>query len=262
MNCIHVYMKLIDFLKSRQFYKHLLIAVVAIALFLFLIFKWLNIYTKHNETVTVPDLKGMPVNDAIALLEEQNFRYVIDSIYNERFPSGSVLEQDPDPNAKVKDNRTIYLTVISSVPPVIKLPDLIDVSFREASAIIESYGLKVGELIYKPDLAQNAVLGIQYQGKPVQKGFMLPKGSTVDLILGDGFGNLKVTIPNLVGLTYDEAVFVLQASRLMIGAIIFDGNSRDTLNARVYKQSPEFTTDTLRSRLSQGEAIDLYLKDN
>jgi beta-lactam-binding protein with PASTA domain len=91
---------------------------------------------------------------------------------------------------------------------------------------------------------------------------MLPKGSTVDLILGDGFGNLKVTIPNLVGLTYDEAVFVLQASRLMIGAIIFDGNSRDTLNARVYKQSPEFTTDTLRSRLSQGEAIDLYLKDN
>lgn len=253
-------MKIISYFKTKAFRNHLLIALASIALLLFIIFQWLAVYTKHGETVTVPDLKGMNSDEAIQVLEAQNFRYVIDSIYNNKFPPGSILEQDPEANAQVKDNRTIYLTMVSAVAPNVKLPDLIDVSLREARAIIESYGLKVGKLIYKPDLAQNAVLGINFEGIRIDKGFQLPKGSTVDLILGDGYGNLKVTIPNLVGLSYDEALFVLQGSKLLIGAVIIDGRVKDTAAARVYRQSPEFSTDTAMNRVGQGEAIDLYLR--
>jgi beta-lactam-binding protein with PASTA domain len=171
-----------------------------------------------------------------------------------------VYEQEPEANSLVKENRTIYLTVVSGSAPNVKLPDLIDVSLREAQAILESYGIKVGKLIYRPDLAQNAVLGIQHHGKDVEKGYSLAKGEVVDLILGDGYGNLKVSIPNLVGLSYDEALFVLQGSKLILGAVIFDGFKNDTLNATVYRQSPEPSTDTSANKISQGETIDIYLK--
>ncbi len=254
-------MKFIQFLKTKEFRKHLLIAIVSIGILLFIAFKGVSSFTKHGQTVTVPDLKGMPIEDATQLLEEQSFRYIVDSIYTDVQEEGSVFEQDPDANAQVKENRTIYLTIVSSTPPTVKLPDLIDVSLREAKAILESYGLKVGQLIYKPDLAQNAVLGLNYKGQSVGKGFQLSKGATIDLVLGDGYGNLKVVIPNLVGLSYEEALFVLRGSKLTIGSVIFDGNSNDTLSAKIYKQSPAFSNDSILNKISQGEAIDLFLRE-
>lgn len=249
-----------QFLKSKEFIKHLSIAIISISIILYIIFKWLNVYTRHGETVTIPDLKGLEITEAMELLEEQGFRYVVDSIYTDKAEPGTVYEQEPEANALVKENRNIYLTIVSSDAPSIKLPDLIDVSLREAKAILESYGISINRLIYKPDLAQNAVLAIQYKGKTLKKGDSLKKGDAVDLILGDGFGNLKVGIPNLIGLTYDEALFVIQGSKLIVGAIIFDGNKTDTAKAVVYKQSPEFSTDTTINQISQGETIDLYLK--
>lgn len=249
-----------QFLKSKDFFKHLSIAVVSIGIVLFVIFKWLNVYTRHGETVTIPDLKGLEISEAMEILEEQGFRYVIDSIYTDKAAQGTVYEQEPEANSLVKENRNIYLTIVSSDAPSIKLPDLIDVSLREAQAILESYGIKINQLIYKPDLAQNAVLAIQYKGRALKKGDELKKGDAVDLVLGDGYGNLKVSIPNLVGLTYDEALFVIQGSRLILGAIIFDGGKTDTSKAIVYKQSPEFSSDTSVNQISQGETIDLYLK--
>lgn len=248
------------FLKSKSFRIHFAIAFVSITLVLYFTLKWLNVYTKHGETISVPDLKGMNIVDAMDVLDDQGFKYVIDSIYTNQAEPNSVYEQDPEANALVKENRTIYFTVVSGSAPTVKLPDLIDVSFREAQAILESYGIKVGKLIYRPDLAQNAVLGIQHKGHEVDKGYVISKGEVVDLILGDGYGNLKVEIPNLVGLSYDEALFVLQGSKLILGAVIFDGLNNDTLNAVVYKQSPESSTDTSANKISQGETIDIYLK--
>ncbi len=249
-----------QFLKSKDFIKHLSIAILIIACVLFLVFKWLNIYTRHGETVSIPDLKGLDITEAMEVLEEQGFRYVVDSIYTDKADAGTVYEQEPEANALVKENRTIYLTIVSSDAPSVKLPDLIDVSLREAKAILESYGIQVGQLIYKPDLAQNAVLAVEHKGKTLNKGDLLKKGDVVNLVLGDGYGNLKVNIPNLIGLTYDEALFVLKGSKLLMGAIIFDGNTSDTVNAVVYKQSPEFSSDTSINQISQGETIDIYLK--
>lgn len=250
----------IQFLKSKQFRIHFAIAFGSVAILLFIVFKWLNIYTRHSETISVPDLKGIEIVEAMDLLDQQGFKYVIDSIYTELGEPNTVYEQEPEANALVKENRTIYLTIVSGSAPTVKLPDLIDVSFREAKAILESYGIKVGQLIYRPDLAQNAVLGMRYKGTEVSKGYVLSKGEVVDLILGDGYGNLKVVIPNLVGLSFDEALFVLQGSKLLIGSVIFDGNNNDTLNAIVYRQSPESSTDTSMNKISQGETIDIYLK--
>ncbi len=113
----------IQFLKSKAFRIHFAIALGSIALLLFIVFKWLNIYTRHAETISVPDLKGIEIVEAMDLLDQQGFKYVIDSIYTELGAPNTVYEQEPEANALVKENRTIYLTIVSGSAPTVKLPD-------------------------------------------------------------------------------------------------------------------------------------------
>jgi eukaryotic-like serine/threonine-protein kinase len=231
--------------------------VVVIVGSMFMLNNWLSNYTHHGESITVPDLRGLTAERLERFVEDKHLRYkVVDSIFQVGKQPGTVLEQDPAPDSKVKENRTIYLTVNSSKPPKVKMPNLVDVSLRQAEAILETYGLVLGNTIYKPDLAKNAVLSQQYKGRGIAPGTELYKGSTIDLVLGDGLGISVVKVPGLVGLSKAEAMFVLRGSALNIGTITFDDAVRNKDAAKVYKQSPEAGSGTLK----QGEAIDIWLR--
>jgi beta-lactam-binding protein with PASTA domain len=247
-----------DFLFSKLFLLNLLGAIV----FLFLVFgftyKWLDSYTNHGSTITVPDLKGLRISSIDGFLKDKALRFKVadSSIFDLEKPAGTVIEQDPLPSEKVKENRTIYLTITKTVPPKIKMPNLVDVSYRQAEAILISYGLKPGQTIYKPDLCKNCVLSFSMKGKPLKAGDEITKGNVIDLVLGDGFGNTKVPVPQLYGLSLDEALFVLRGSSLNSGSVIFDSSVRDSSKAVVYKQNPPFGSS---SSISEGEGIDIYL---
>lgn len=247
-----------DFIRSRQFVTQLAIIVAVIGILLFGTYRWLNAYTNHGETVTVPDLRGMKFTELDKFLEGKSIKVKVSdsTVFMLDKPPGVVIEQDPVAGQQVKENRTVYLTITRAVPPQVKLPNLIDVSRRQAEAILASYGLQVGQVTYRPDLAKDAVLSISVDGKEIKAGTELPKGSTIDLILGDGLGNTTVKVPSLVGLSLEEAMFVLQGSQLNAGALIFDETVRDTTQAKVYRQSPA-TTDSVT--MKQGEPVDLYL---
>jgi beta-lactam-binding protein with PASTA domain len=208
--------------------------------------------------VSVPDLRGMQLEKLDEFLSFRNLRYKISdsTIFDLSKPPGTVIEQDPHPNEKVKENRTIYLSVTRSTPPGVKIPDLEDNSLRQAEAILRSYGFLRGQLIYKPDLAKNAVLEMQIKGRVVRTGEEVTKGTVIDLVLGDGFGNTKVQIPDLFNLELDEALFVIKASSLNIGAMVFDASVKDSASARVYRQFPP---SDLINEISQGESIDIFL---
>ena len=246
------------FIRSRLFLWNLLGAVAFAFLVLFCMQRWLNSYTLHGESISVPDLRGLKLDKAQSFLSDKNLRFaVIDSIFNLDQQPGVILEQDPGPNAKVKENRTIYLSINASLPPKIRMPDLIDVSLRQAEAILQSNGLKAGSLIYKPDLAKNAVLAQLYHGSNIAPGSMVSKGSVIDLVLGDGLGNTMVSVPNLVNLTKSEALFVLRASSLTIGSVNYDDDARNPDLAKVYKQNPAYGDSAV---IAQGQAVDIYLK--
>ena len=250
-------MKVIEFLKSKVFLKNLIAALLLTAVLLFAVYKWLDVYTMHGESITVPDLRGLTKERLESFLENKHLQYkIVDSLYEDGKAAGAVLEQDPIPNSKVKENRTIYLTINSYQPDKVKMPNLIDVSYRQAEAILNSYGLKVGQTTYRPDLAKNAVLDQLYRGQHIPPGKEITKGSTINLILGDGIGNAEVVVPSLIGLTKSEALFVLKGSSLNIGTIVFDPGGRNQENAVVYRQTPEPGEGILK----QGEAIDIYLR--
>ena len=252
--------EIIRFLTSKIFLANVLIALVAVVMLFGLTYKWLDKYTDHGNAVTVPDLRGMTAGAAEKFLQSKSLQIKIadSSVFDNKRKPGTVIEQDPGANEKVKKGRTIYLTTTRSTAPIIKMPDLKDVSLRQAEAILSSYGLTLGQQVYKPDLAKNAVLSVSNNGKEINAGDEIPKGSVIDLIIGDGFGNTKVNIPQLVDITLSEALFVLKASSLNVGSIIYDGNISDTLNARVFRQSPEPNDSTT---INQGEAIDLYIRE-
>lgn len=253
--------KIIDIIRTKIFMLHFSLSVGVVLVVLFITYLWLSSFTNHGESITVPDLKGMKFQELEAFLADKNMQVKIadSSTFMIDKPPGVVIEQDPAPNEKVKDGRTIYVTITRTVPPQVKFPNLIDVSQRQAEAILNSYGLRVGQLIYKPDLAKNAVLAVMFKGASLKPGDEIKKGSVVDLVLGDGIGNTTVDVPDFMGLTLDEVMFVLQGSSLNQGAIIFDESVRDSASAKVYRQIPEPGDSAL---IKQGESIDFFFTEN
>ncbi|SDM77313.1 PASTA domain-containing protein [Daejeonella rubra] len=249
--------KFIEYLRTKTFRKNLLIAIGSIFAFLLFLFYSLGFYTHHGEGMPVPKLKGLPIAKAIQLLEEQGLRYQInDSIYMIDQTPGIIVEQDPDPNTNVKANRTIYLIVTRDAPNI-KFPDIEGRTFLEVRSILNNYQLKVGDTTYRSDVARDVILEAVFGGNTINKGQQIPKGSRIDLILGDGLGASEVDIPNLLGLNLNEARMALLGSSLMLGNISFDGSS-DTVNAKVVSQFPAIS-DTL-NKVSIGTPIDIVLK--
>ncbi len=238
----------INLVKAAAFY------IAFIALFA-LVVRW---YTQHGKYLQVPSLIGKPVSDAIQIVQNHNLKWVVsDSMYNEDFPPLTVLAQNPKPLAWVKKHRTIYLTVNATMPPSVFLPDLQDVPLKQAASILKSYGLKLGQLTYKADLARDVVLEVKANGRILTPGTAVKKGTRIDLVLGDGLGKTNVPVPDLLGLSLREVRFVLEGSGLQLGAVIADGSvSGDSLNAVVYKQIPPPSPS---STINAGEGIDVFV---
>ncbi|MES2680616.1 MAG: PASTA domain-containing protein [Bacteroidota bacterium] len=182
----------LSFIKSRQFFLNFGLILAVIFLLFFGVIRWLSSYTEHGEFVTVPDFKGQAVGNLEKFVADKNVGYqVIDSIYDPKEKSGIVLRQDPEPNIKVKHNRTVYLYVTGMLAPRIKMPKLIDKSERQARLIVTTYGLKVGKMIEKKADCNGCVMAQLINGKEIEPGKEIKKGSVVDLVIGrkDNFYN-------------------------------------------------------------------------
>ncbi len=251
--------KFFDYLKTKTFRKNLIIAAVSIITFLLVIFYSLGFYTHHGEGMPVPKLKGLSIERAIELLEANGLRYQInDSVYLIDKAPGIVVEQDPDPNTNVKANRTIYL-IITRDAPNIKFPDIAGKTFLEVRSILNNYQLKVGDTTYVSDVARDVVISSSFGGNTISRGAQIPKGSKVDLVLGDGLGASEVDIPNLIGLNLNEARMSLSTFSLVLGEITFEGTVIDSINAKIIRQFPAIS-DTL-NKVSMGTQIDVVLSN-
>jgi eukaryotic-like serine/threonine-protein kinase len=231
------------------------VTIVSIVAFNFL----LKFFTNHNEYLDVPDIKGMSLSEGIKKLDRHDLGYILtDSLFDPQIAPGTIIDQSPKVGDQVKSKRKIYITINSFNPPSVKLPNLVDMSKRQAILVLESYGLLPGNEIYQPDIAKDAVLSVRIKGKDVSEGILIPKGTTVDLVLGDGLGMVDVDIPDLIGLTVMEAMAVLDAVHLSLGTIRKEGNIQDELSAYIYFQQPEFGS---RVKVNPGDPVHIYITD-
>jgi eukaryotic-like serine/threonine-protein kinase len=251
-------MGFIKFIFSKVFLINFAVALTIGTLGLFGIATYLNSYTYHDETIEVPDFSNVYEDEAERLAESFQLRYmVIDSVYTIDKNKGKVLDQEPKPGEKVKRNRIIYLTLNAKNPPKINMPNLVDLSFRQAASIIEVYGLKVGDLEYVPDIAYNAVLAQKdVKGRDLEPGSKIAKGSKINLVLGLGESDEKITIPLLIGKKLDDAKTELNTLLLNIGSIVYDKNITDSTALVIYRQIPSYNPNSL---INIGKSIDVFV---
>jgi beta-lactam-binding protein with PASTA domain len=250
-----------NWLTHRSFGANLLAACILFILLGVIFFSSLGFITRHGQTVKVPEVAGRPMAAAKKALTTADFKVIVqDSAYVDSLPPLTVVRQTPDPGSVVKLGRTIYLTLNKTSAPMTAMPDLVNYSFRSAEMTLQSQRLQLGDTVYKPDIAKNAVLEQLYNGKPVKAGQMIPEGSRITLVLGDGVGNVANPVPNLVGLTYQQSLELLSARNLHPGVILTSGTITDTLNAYVFRQNPAPEDAEGRPNyIRAGETIDMWI---
>lgn len=233
---------------------------IVVALFALLLFSFFSFYlpwsTNHDQKIKVPELKSLNVDKAQAMIDEENLRLEIsDSVFNPDVPAFSVISQYPKAGGYVKQNRKIYITISTDRPPLIKMPKLVDASLLNAQMVLQSYGLKLGNVKKVPHFADNVVLKQLYKGHDVADGSNIGKGAVIDLIVGDGQSNEEVDMPNLVGLSKDEAIEQLQSHDLEVGSFNYDASSSKS-SGTIVKQKPQYEEG---KKINKGQTIDIWI---
>ncbi len=253
-------MRFLRFIISKVFIKNLALAILIIVISLLSVFLYLRVYTRHGQSLSVPNFRGLGPEEVARMAEVRNLRFEItDSVYSDEYPRGTVVEQNPKPEFKVKENRTIFLTMNAVTPEMVRMPDVMNVSLRQATAILETAGLEVGKLTYVPDIAVNNVLKQKFEGDEIEPGTRIPKGSVIDLALGRGLSEATTLAPDLIGLDLQEAKNLITSRFLNLGAIIYDQsfeNKEDSSGAFIWKQKPEYDD---KSFLNLGSTMDIWV---
>lgn len=254
-----------SFITQRPLWLNILAGVV-LGLFVLIIFfnslKWI---TGFGEQQKVPSVMGQNIVAAQKMLEDQGFAVEIqDSVYVDSVAKLSVLKQSPEADEIVKKGRTIYLTINRAMPPLVDMPNLVGLSIRSAEMYLQSMGLKIGMVSFRPDIARNAVLEQLYNEKPIVAGTKIPLGSSISFVLGNGLGGNDMEVPNLVGLNFMEAKAYLQSIGINIGAIIADNSLSDSASAYIIKQNPQVfaelpTGERQVNKIKPGQLMDIWL---
>ena len=238
--------------------KHIIIIVMIVALMLFVFFfVYLPSTTNHGQTITVPKITGMKLNEVESFLEDNNLRYFVnDSSYSTSKSPFEILTQDPLPGSKVKEDRKIYISYNMKTPPKINMPKLVELSVSTAQMTLKNYELREGKITYVPDLQQNTVLKQLYQGKEIAPGDPIAKGSVIDLVVGNGVGNEEFDVPNVVGMPVDEATVLLLGQNLQVGDIRYQAATNGEADGTVIRQRPNAGAGAM---IRVGELVDLWV---
>ncbi|MEZ4826247.1 MAG: PASTA domain-containing protein [Bacteroidia bacterium] len=248
---------MLKYFVSREFLMTVLgLGGLGVLAYIMIFFWFLPAYTRHGDGLLVPDVNTLPVAEAEKILEDAGLRpEIIDSIFQDQLPGNTVLKQYPTPYSRVKPNRTISLTVNKNLPPMVSMPEIVDMTLYQAKARLEIWKLGVGRVTRIPDIADNVVLKVTYKGSTIQPGTSIPQGSKIDLVVGQ-VGASQVQVPDLVGYSYEDALSVLAEMGLGLGSVDYNPNGPEDQKGRIYAQNPK---PGFGDSVRVGFSIDLYI---
>ncbi|NOR88019.1 MAG: hypothetical protein GQ527_10450 [Bacteroidales bacterium] len=227
-----------SFLISKAFFKNLGVIFILGVVMVFATIKILDIYTGNGDFILIPKLEHKDADSLMFLSSKDYLQYEIaDSVYaNDRMP-GTVVMQNPTAGAKVKNGRTVYLSIVAKTPEMVPMPNLVDLSIRRAVGMVKYAHLHISKIEFIDDIALNAVLDQHYLGVSIPPDTLIPSGSAIRLIVGNGYKKMGRAIPFLLGKNAQQARQLILKSSFNMGSI-------DTLKEnfegdwRVYRQNP------------------------
>lgn len=260
-------MKLIDDILKKPLWMNMLIGFgIAICLFIIFFFS-LGWITGNGETEKVPAVIGLDVAAAEKNLIALGFDVELqDSIYVDTLARNAVLRQTPEADEVVKKGRTVYLTVNRVIAPQVDMPNLVGFSIKSAETYLKVLGLRLGSIQMVPDQNKNVVIDQLVNGQPIAPGSKIPSGTLIHFLVGDGGASGGMFMPDLVGLTYEQAKAQLISLGLNLGVVSVNGSIGDSATAFVFDQNPSAygsQIDSLgmpiQNSVSKGASINLVL---
>ncbi len=207
-------------------------------------------YTNYNKGITVPDVTKLSLEDAEFLLERYGLRHEVhERRANSVYPANYIIDQAPAPNQIVKPNRKVYLTVNTAVTPQTVVPDVVNMSLRNAEIQLENHGLVVGTRSYESSRFRNTILR-----QSVAAGDTVSRGTVVNLAVSDGLGSRMVNVPDVEGMRLSEAQQTIIRAGLRVGEIRFQP-SRDQAPNTIIDYSPR------EEQLTEGQSIMLIVSE-
>lgn len=236
---------------------------IIVSILLIIFFSFFFIYlpwsTNHGESITVPELKGMTIEEMEKALDDRDLDYEItDSTFIPGAKPLTIHAQYPKANSNVKSGRTIYITVISASAPMVKLPDIIGRSTSSAKNQLLGVGLVPGDTELIPALEVNTVLKVKFNGQEITAGTAIPKGSKITFVVGDGLGDQMIDVPELVGLPIDEAEVAASGQNIRLN-IKYLGPVEGVADGTVTNQSP---TAGEGNKIRIGDVMDIQVAGN
>ena len=236
--------KAFRFLRDKWFYISLIIMLLLVVGVLFYTFRKLDKFTRHGEEFPVPDMVGMNYDEAVEAYQDELTFILLDSIYVKDFPEGAVYQQDPAAGQNVKKGRNVYIIRTNIAPEIVKMPNLRNLSLRQAMVSLNMVGLKVDQLEFVDYFARNAVIEQKIKDNVIEPNDDVVKGSAVTLVVGLGNGSRTTNLPDLVGVSIEEAKEKINMASLNIGMEIYiDNDEFDDLY--VSRMDPEYSLETM-----------------
>jgi len=260
-------LKLIDDILKKPLWMNVLIGFgVAICLFIIFFFS-LGWITGNGETEKVPAVIGLDVAAAEKNLTALGFDVELqDSIYVDTLARNAVLRQTPEADEIVKKGRTVYLTINRVIAPQVDMPNLVGFSIKSAETYLKVLGLRLGSIQMVPDQNKNVVIDQLVNGQPIAPGSKIPSGTLIHFLVGDGGASGGMFMPDLVGLTYEQAKAQLNSLGLNLGVVAVNGSIGDSASAFVFDQNPSAYGSQIDSlgmpipnMVSKGATINLVL---
>ncbi len=256
-----------QFIRSGFFLKNLGALMLMLLILILLVTLFLRLYTRHGESVQMDNYIGMKVEDAVKKGKNRGFKLVVidSSVYEIDKEPGEIFDHDPKPRARVKENRTVYLSIYRKTPQEIRLSPFSDYAYdyENYKRYLESQKIytAVEEEVFDSKQAQGTIMHFYYNKKKyadpdVNKGVRIKQGETLRFVITTSTSNF-VPVPNLVCKPFEQASFLITSSQLAVGQII--GNVADQDNAYVWKQDPAYEPGAV---LQKGAQITVYLTDS
>ena len=244
-----------EYFKSLSLIKKLVailgsLFVAGITLVLILDFLVMPYYTNYNKGITVPDVTKISLEEAEMLLQRNGLRFeVLDRRANSVYPANYIIDQSPSAKQIVKPNRKIYLTVNTAVTPQTVVPNLVNMSLRNAEIQLENHGLVVGTTSYESSRFRNTILR-----QSIAAGDTVGRGTVINLAVSDGLGSRLVTVPDIQGMRLTEAEQALSSVGLRVGEIRFQPSMEYDPNRVI-----DFTPD--ETELNEGQTLLLIVSE-
>ncbi|MBR5146095.1 MAG: PASTA domain-containing protein, partial [Bacteroidales bacterium] len=208
------------------------------------------------EEIVVPNFVGLNC-DSILEQCKDDFNFVmLDSVYTKNLPEGSIYQQDPLPNSNVKKGRNLYYVKVSEAPERVVMPNLKNLSLRQAMVALRANGLTVSELEFVDHFARNAIVEQEFKGEVIEPGTELVKGSSIKLKVGYGRDDVRTHLPNLLAARKSDVRNILHEASLNIGRE-YHMDEDEHKRYRVYKMNPAYDIETL---VKLGSTVDVWYR--